>query len=86
MKARSFLSRRVLAEKLIKLRISRYTDEKLEVNQIPNRHSSNREIKCVDACTIDINIEKITLKQQNLQLIIKVMSKKIRFSIYFGSS
>ena len=60
MKARSFLSRRVLAEKLIKLRISperecniRYTDEKLEVNQILNRRPSNKEIKCVGACTID---------------------------------
>ena len=62
MKARSFLSRRVLAEILIKLRISRYTDEKLVVNQIPNRHPSNREIRCVDACTIDVNIEQITLK------------------------
>ena len=65
MKARSMSLAKTLAEKLIKLRISperegniRYTDEKLEVNQIPNKHPSNKEVKCVDARAIDVNINK----------------------------
>ena len=31
----------------------RYTKEKYEVNQIPNKNTSDQEIKCVDVCTID---------------------------------
>ena len=74
MKVRSCLWRGALAEKLIKLRISpererniRYTDEKLEFNQIPTKRPSNKEIKCVDACIIEENIEQTML---NLQPII----------------
>ena len=70
MKARSGLWRKAWAEKLIKSRISPerkrnilHTDENLEVNQIPNKqHSSNNENKCVEACTIDPNIEQTTVK------------------------
>ena len=49
----------------------------MEVNQIPNKYPSNKEIKRVDACTIDVKIEQTTLKQQNLQPIINVITQKI---------
>ena len=54
MKARSRLGRRALTEKLIKLRISpkrerniRYADEKLEINQTPNMHPSNKGLSAL---------------------------------------
>ena len=69
MKARSQLLKRALEEKLIKLSTTpeqdsniRYTDEILEVNQIPNKHPSDKEIKFVDICAIDAKTEQTTLK------------------------
>ena len=72
------------SKKLTKLRISpererniRYTNEKLEVDQIPNKHPSNKKIKCVDYCTIDANIEQTTLKRAKFAAtIIKLISQK----------
>ena len=49
----------------------------MRVNQIPNKYPSHKEIKCVDACTIDVKIEQTMLKQQNLQPIINVIPQKI---------
>ena len=40
----------------------RYKDEQSEVNQIPNRHPSNKKSKCVNAFTTDANIEQNNAK------------------------
>ena len=63
MKARLFVWGRALSEKLIKFRITaeRECNVQSTGNQIPNKHPSYKEIKCVDACAIDAKIEQTTL-------------------------
>lgn len=45
-------------------------------NKIKNKHSSNKEIKFVDACALDAKIQQTTVKTAKLQPITKVISQK----------